>query len=151
MLPQPHLRFLLADVPGTGKTIMAGLYLREMQKLGFLSRALVIAPAGLVTKWQADFARFFGGEAQRCVEVKGVWNSAASDGVRMTGNEILIATQQRSDYWLYVIDGCSNGTGNVFGVYRDPISTFGGLIKQEAMFKLPGSALKAARDKTVPA
>ena len=34
MLPQPRLRFLLADEPGTGKTIMAGLYLREMQRLG---------------------------------------------------------------------------------------------------------------------
>ena len=36
MLPQPLLRFLLADEPGTGKTIMAGLYLREMQRLGLL-------------------------------------------------------------------------------------------------------------------
>jgi hypothetical protein len=36
MLPQPQLRFLLADEPGTGKTIMAGLYLREMQRLGFV-------------------------------------------------------------------------------------------------------------------
>jgi len=61
MLPQPNLRFLLADEPGTGKTIMAGMYLREMQRLGFLSRALVVAPAHLVTKWQADFERFFGG------------------------------------------------------------------------------------------
>ena len=43
MLPQPNLRFLLADEPGTGKTIMAGMYLREMQRLGFLSRALVVA------------------------------------------------------------------------------------------------------------
>lgn len=33
MLPQPNLRFLLADEPGTGKTIMAGMYLREMQRL----------------------------------------------------------------------------------------------------------------------
>ena len=61
MLPQPNLRFLLADEPGTGKTIMAGMYLREMQRLGFISRALVVAPAHLVTKWQADFERFFGG------------------------------------------------------------------------------------------
>ena len=65
MLPQPRLRFLLADEPGTGKTIMAGLYLREMQKLGLVRRALLSAPAGLVTKWQADFARFFGGELRR--------------------------------------------------------------------------------------
>src|SRR5215213_6193465 len=65
MLPQPMLRFLLADEPGTGKTIMAGLYLREMQKAGFVSRALVVCPAGLVTKWQADFERFFGCELRR--------------------------------------------------------------------------------------
>ncbi len=84
------------------------------------------------------------GQAQRCVEVKGVWRSAASDGIRMTGNEILIATQQRGDYWLYVIDQCLNGVGDVFGVYRDPISVFGGLIKEEAVFKVPGSALKMA-------
>ena len=61
MLPQPRLRFLLADEPGTGKTIMAGMYLREMQRLGFVRSALIVAPAHLVTKWQADFERFFGG------------------------------------------------------------------------------------------
>ncbi len=86
------------------------------------------------------------GQLQRCVEVKGVWGSASSQGIRLTGNEILTATQQRNDYWLYVIDECSNGEGNVYGVYRDPITTFDGLIKQEALFTVPGSALKAARD-----
>ena len=65
MLPQPRLRFLLADEPGTGKTIMAGLYLREMQRLGLVNRALVVSPAHLVTKWQADFERFFGGGLKR--------------------------------------------------------------------------------------
>lgn len=91
------------------------------------------------------------GQAQQCVEVKGVWNSAASQGIRLTGGEILIATQQRADYWLYVIDQCSTGEGNVFGIYRDPIATFHGLIKQEAVFQVPGSALKAARDEAVSA
>lgn len=65
MLPQPWLRFLLADEPGTGKTVMAGLYLREMRRLGLINRALVVAPAGLVSKWQADFDRFFGGGLRR--------------------------------------------------------------------------------------
>ena len=65
MLPQPRLRFLLADEPGTGKTIMAGLYLREMQRLGLVNRALVVSPAHLVTKWQADFERFFDGGLKR--------------------------------------------------------------------------------------
>lgn len=65
MLPQPRLRFLLADEPGTGKTIMAGIYLREMQRLGFIRRALVVCPAHLVEKWQTDFRRFFGGGLKR--------------------------------------------------------------------------------------
>ena len=61
MLPQPQLRFLLADEPGTGKTIMSGLWLREAQRLGAVDRALVVCPAHLVHKWIADFDRFFGG------------------------------------------------------------------------------------------
>ena len=60
MLPQPMLRFLLADEPGTGKTIMAGLYLREMRRLRLIGRTLIVVPAHLVSKWQADFRRFFG-------------------------------------------------------------------------------------------
>jgi superfamily II DNA or RNA helicase len=91
------------------------------------------------------------GQAQRCVEVKGVWNSAASTGIRMTGKEVLIATQQRADFWLYVVDNCANGEGNMFGIYRDPISTFDRLIKQDAIFTVPGSALTAARDQEMTA
>ena len=65
MLPQPMLRFLLADEPGTGKTIMGGLWLREAQRLGLVKRALIVAPAHLVTKWQADYERFLGGNLRR--------------------------------------------------------------------------------------
>ncbi len=65
MLPQVGLRFLLADEPGTGKTIMAGRWLREAQRLGFVNRAIIVSPAHLVTKWQADFERFFGGGLRR--------------------------------------------------------------------------------------
>ena len=62
MLTQPLLRFLLADEPGTGKTIMSGLWLREAQRLGLAKRALIVCPAHLVIKWKADFKRFFGQE-----------------------------------------------------------------------------------------
>ena len=44
---------------------MAGMYLREMQRLGLVNRALVVCPAHLVTKWQADFERFFDGGLKR--------------------------------------------------------------------------------------
>jgi hypothetical protein len=65
MLPQPVLRFLLADEPGTGKTIMGGMWLREMQRLGFIKRALIVAPAHLVSKWIGDFERFLAGGLRR--------------------------------------------------------------------------------------
>lgn len=65
MLPQPQLRFLLADEPGTGKTIMGGLYSREAERLGEVERCLVVCPAHLVSKWRADFDRFFGGGLHR--------------------------------------------------------------------------------------
>ena len=47
MLPQPRLRFLLGDEPGAGKTIMAGLYIREMLARRLLRRILIVPPAGL--------------------------------------------------------------------------------------------------------
>ena len=54
---------------------------------------------------------------------QGRLGSAASNGIRMTGNEVLIATQHRSDYWLYVVDHCADGTGRFFGAYADPATT----------------------------
>lgn len=85
------------------------------------------------------------GRDRRLVEVKGVWGSAASDGIRMTGNEILMATQHTNDYWLYVVDQCHNGTGQLFGVYRSPAQLFANDITGEAIFRVPGSRLSTAR------
>lgn len=65
MLPQPMLRFMLADEPGTGKTIMAGLYATEASRLGIIDRMLVVCPAHLVGKWQDDVNRFFGRDLRR--------------------------------------------------------------------------------------
>ena len=65
MLPQPLLRFLLADEPGTGKTVMAGLWIREAQRLGLVERVLVVCPAHLISKWVADWERFFGGHLRQ--------------------------------------------------------------------------------------
>ena len=48
MLPRQPLRFLLADDPGAGKTIMAGLLIKELLIRGDLERCLVVAPGSLV-------------------------------------------------------------------------------------------------------
>lgn len=66
MLPQPRLRFLLADEPGTGKTAMTGMYITEGRRRGNVpGKVLVVPPAHLVSKWQNDLRRFFGVDAAR--------------------------------------------------------------------------------------
>ncbi len=59
LLPQNPLRFLLADDAGAGKTIMTGLYIREMINRGRLKRALICAPAGLTWNWRRELQHFF--------------------------------------------------------------------------------------------
>ncbi len=60
MLPQPRLRFLLADDPGAGKTIMAGLLVKELKLRQALDRCLILVPAPLTIQWQDELLRFFG-------------------------------------------------------------------------------------------
>ena len=85
------------------------------------------------------------GSHRRLVEVKGVWESAGADGIRMTGNEVLMATQHRDEYWLYVVDQCSDGAGTLFGAYRDPATLFAGDMRGDAIFRVPGASLSTAR------
>ncbi len=59
MLPRQPLRFLLADDPGAGKTIMAGLLIKELIARGDLQRCLVVCPGSLAEQWQDElFQRF---------------------------------------------------------------------------------------------
>jgi len=60
MLPQPRLRFLLADDPGAGKTIMAGLLIKEMKLREAIDRVLILCPASLTIQWQDELQRWFG-------------------------------------------------------------------------------------------
>ena len=59
MLPRQPLRFLLADDPGAGKTIMAGLLMKEMIARGDLHRCLVVCPGSLAEQWQDELYRRF--------------------------------------------------------------------------------------------
>ncbi|MBI5364691.1 MAG: DUF3883 domain-containing protein [Planctomycetes bacterium] len=53
-LKLPRIRFLLADDPGAGKTIMAGLLLKELKVRGLVKRTLIVAPANLTFQWQRE-------------------------------------------------------------------------------------------------
>jgi superfamily II DNA or RNA helicase len=59
LLPQNPLRYLLADDAGAGKTIMTGLYIREMVNRGRLRRAIIFCPAGLTWNWRRELYHFF--------------------------------------------------------------------------------------------
>ncbi len=60
MLTRQPLRFLLADDPGAGKTIMAGLFIRELLMRGDLKRCLIVCPGALVEQWQDELYQKFG-------------------------------------------------------------------------------------------
>ena len=59
LLKLPSVRFLLADDAGAGKTIMAGLLVRELKLRGLIERVLVVCPANLTFQWQREFKEKF--------------------------------------------------------------------------------------------
>jgi SNF2 family DNA or RNA helicase len=59
MLPRQPLRFLLADDPGAGKTIMAGLLIKELIARGDLQRCLIVCPGSLAEQWQDELSTRF--------------------------------------------------------------------------------------------
>lgn len=60
LLPRQPLRFVLADDPGAGKTIMAGLYIRELIMRADAHRILIVAPGSLVEQWRDELYEKFG-------------------------------------------------------------------------------------------
>src|SRR6202035_5909482 len=59
MLARQPLRFLLADDPGAGKTIMTGLFTKELQARGDLQRCLIVCPGNLAEQWQDELYKRF--------------------------------------------------------------------------------------------
>lgn len=53
-LKTPCIRFLLADDPGAGKTVMAGLLIKELKTRGLIKRVLIVTPANLTFQWQRE-------------------------------------------------------------------------------------------------
>ncbi|MCS7183485.1 MAG: DEAD/DEAH box helicase, partial [Thermoanaerobaculum sp.] len=60
ILRRPRVRFLLADDPGAGKTIMAGLLLKELKYRGLVRRTLIVVPGQLTDQWRRELKERFG-------------------------------------------------------------------------------------------
>jgi SNF2 family DNA or RNA helicase len=59
-----NIRYILADEVGLGKTIEAGLIIKELKARGLIKRILVVCPTGLVTQWKAEMQEKFGEKFQ---------------------------------------------------------------------------------------
>src|SRR5260221_9132081 len=59
IVPRQPLRFLLADDPGAGKTVMAGLLIKELLIRGDLQRCLIVSPGSITEQWQDELHEKF--------------------------------------------------------------------------------------------
>jgi hypothetical protein len=71
MLPRQPLRFVLADDPGAGKTIMAGLYIRELIRRADAHRIVIVVPGSLVEQWRDERFEKFGLEFRNYINPAG--------------------------------------------------------------------------------
>ncbi|GHJ56384.1 RNA helicase [Nonomuraea sp. TT08I-71] len=125
LLPRTPLRFLLADDPGAGKTIMAGLYIKELLLRGDLARCLIVAPGSLVEQWQEELLDKFN---LRFEILTRTLIDATIDGSVFERTPLLIARMdqlsraadlkeklERSDWDLVVVDEAHRMSAHYFG------------------------------------
>lgn len=125
LLPRTPLRFLLADDPGAGKTIMAGLYIKELILREDVKRCLVVAPGGLVEQWQDELYLKFGLAFEILTRGLGetVFGPSAFEQHpfliarmdQLARNDDLLAELKRSDWDLVVVDEAHRMGARYFG------------------------------------
>ncbi len=125
MIPRQPLRYALCDDPGAGKTIMAGLYVRELMLRGEVSRCLVVAPGGLVTQWQDElqekFDLHFDLVTRDAVEASYSGNPFADKNLliarldHLARNEVLVGRACELDWDLVVVDEAHRMSAHFYG------------------------------------
>ncbi|MBF0121373.1 MAG: DUF3883 domain-containing protein [Desulfobacterales bacterium] len=125
MISKQPLRFLLADDPGAGKTIMAGLLIRELMVRGDLKRCLIIAPGNLVEQWQDELDQKFGLsfdvfsremiESTRSGNPFDEKNQLIARIDQLARSEDLIAKIKNTDWDLIVVDEAHKMSASWFG------------------------------------
>ena len=136
MLNRQPLRFLLADDPGAGKTIMAGLLIRELLIRGDLARCLIVCPGSLAVQWQDElhhkFHLPFDILTNDRLEAARTGNAFAEMGLviarldKLSRNEYLQEKLKQTDWDLVICDEA----------HKMSASFFGGEIKETKRYKL---------------
>jgi SNF2 family DNA or RNA helicase len=127
MLLKQLLRFVLADDPGAGKTIMAGLLIRELMLRGDLERCLIVAPGSLVEQWQTELSEKFGLRfdllTNALVESTATGNAFAEHGLLIARLDQLTRKEEWHDklraesaHWdLVIVDEAHKMAAHYFG------------------------------------
>ena len=125
MLPRHPLRFLLADDPGSGKTIMTGLFIKELMLRSDLDRCLIIAPGNLVEQWQDELSQRFHLPfelltndritAARTGNILQEMNLVIARMDKLSRDEELQAKLTQTDWDLIVVDEAHKMSASVFG------------------------------------
>lgn len=141
------VRFLLADEVGLGKTIEAGLILRELKLRGLVTRALVIAPRGLVTQWIAEMQTHFGESFKfySPADFPAYRRIAQSENVWQTANQIICSLDS-----VKPVDSRKGWTEEQLAQFNqdrflDLISAGWDMIIVDEAHRLGGSSVQVAR------
>jgi superfamily II DNA or RNA helicase len=136
LLPRTPLRFLLADDPGAGKTVMAGLYIKELLLREDVKRCLIVAPGGLVDQWQDELYLKFGLAFEILMPQlsETVFGASAFEQHplliarmdQLARNDELLAELAKSEWDLVVVDEA----------HRMGARYFGGELKKTKRFEL---------------
>lgn len=125
MLDQHPLRFLLADDPGAGKTIMAGLLIKELILREDVRRALIVAPGGLVDQWRDELWLKFGlnFDVLTSSDAYAITSSPALQSRpfliarmdQLARNELLLEQLEDSEWDLVVVDEAHRMSARWYG------------------------------------
>ena len=144
---QDRVRFLLADEVGLGKTIEAGLIMRELKLRGLARRILVIAPKGLVTQWIAEMQTHFGEEFRffSPADFSGYRRIAPSENVWRSFDQVICSLDSVKP--MESRQGWSQDDINEFNKQRfeDLITAGWDLIVVDESHRIGGSSEQVAR------
>ena len=125
MLPRHPLRFLLADDPGAGKTIMAGLLIKELMVRGDVRRCLICVPGNLAAQWQDEL--WFKFQLHFDILTRETFEAAVSGNAFLENDRVIVRLDQvarnddlkeqlqRSDWDLVVVDEAHKMSAHFWG------------------------------------